>query len=212
MTEKIEKPFLRGHFHQAGFFLALGACLMLVFQSTDARALVSSLVYSISLCGMFGVSSLYHRANWSEKSRRWMRRLDHAAIFILIAGTATPICVFALPSEAVFEALGLIWGMACMGLLQTLFWVKAPKWIAAIFYVVMGWMIVPYLPQFILLLGWGKVSLILAGGILYTVGALVYALKFPNPSPKKFGYHEVFHVLVMIAAVLHFIVIRKLIV
>lgn len=209
------KPLLRGHFHQAAFFISLGSCSMLIAKSSGNLALLSTLVYSFSLIALFGCSALYHRPQWSPKARAWMKRIDHAAIFILIAGTVTPLCLLAISSEKSdqkFQLLGLVWIAACLGILQSLFWVSAPKWVSAILYLIVGWLAFPYLPEIRQGIGDTGVLLIVAGGIVYSVGAVIYALKKPNPYPKYFGYHEIFHLLVMIAAALHFLAINRLIV
>ncbi len=205
------KPLLRGHFHQAAFFLALGASAMLIGNSQGPRAFFGTLIYSISLVGLFGWSALYHRPTWDPQVRAWMKRIDHAAIFILIAGTVTPICLLAIQGEKAKEPLFLVWTAALIGILQSLFWVKAPKWVSAVLYVTVGWLVYPYLPEIRNGIGASGVSLIFSGGIVYTVGAVVYALKMPNPSPRYFGYHEIFHLLVVIAAILHFLAINQLV-
>ncbi len=210
-TQPLVKPLLRGHLHQAAFFFSLGACALLISKSHEMTSVISMSIYSLSLCGLFGISALYHRVHWSPKGRARMRRLDHSSIFILIAGSATPICLLALSHESGTRVVMLIWCAAMVGVLQSLFWVTAPKWVAAILYVAVGWMVAPYLPEFHVVLGTTKVSLILAGGLVYTLGAVVYALKFPNPSPRYFGYHEIFHLLVIVGAMLHFAVILGLV-
>lgn len=206
------KPLLRGHFHQAGFFISIGACSMLIAKSSGTLTLISTLIYSISLMTLLGCSALYHRPQWSTKARAWLKKIDHAAIFILIAGTVTPICLLAISTDQKFKLLWLVWIAAGLGILQSLFWVNAPKWVSAILYLIVGWLAFPYLPEIRQGIGDGGVVLILAGGIVYSIGALIYALKKPNPYPKYFGYHEIFHLLVMIAAALHFLAIDRLLV
>jgi len=210
-TAPTTKPLLRGHFHQAAFFFALGACFMLVAKSSNQRTLVAALVYSISLTTLFGVSALYHRRQWSESMRMWMRRLDHSSIFILIAGTCTPICRLAFPEAAGLQMLKLVWSATAGGVILSLFWVHAPKWVSGLACVAVGWLAIPYLPEFRASLSPFNIALIFIGGIFYTVGAVVYAVKRPNPSPRVFGYHEIFHLLVVIAAAFHFVVINQLI-
>lgn len=207
----IQKPFLRGHFHQAAFFFCLGACAMLLAECKDIKSVIAILIYSVSLCGLFGVSALYHRIEWKHNARMWMRRLDHAFIFILIAGTGTPICFLVLNEAHGTHFFIAVWSAALIGTIQSLFWVKAPKWVSAILYIAVGWMAVPYLPEIYHALGLSKLILLLIGGVCYTIGALVYAIKYPNPSPLYFGYHEIFHVLVIVAAMFHFLMIRSLI-
>ena len=206
----LSKPLLRGHFHQAAFFFALGACALLLAKTHDTRSLLATLIYSLGLTALFGISALYHRPQWNPAARMWMKRLDHAAIFIMIAGTGTPLSLLGLPGADGRTLMLYFWLAAGLGVIQCLFWVNAPKWISAILYVVVGWLALPYLSEFKSTLGVVSVALLLAGGIVYTVGALVYAFKRPNPWPKVFGYHEIFHVLVIIAAVLHFIVVYRL--
>lgn len=207
----LSKPLLRGHFHQAAFFVALGACAMLVSQSSDSRNLMAALIYSFSLCGLFGISALYHRPTWKPVPRMWMRRLDHAAIYILIAGTSTPICLLALSPEIGTRLLQLVWGAATFGMFQSLFWVQAPKWVSSILYVVVGGIIFPYLAELKAVLSNNDIRLIYAGGVVYVAGAIIYALKRPNPKPQVFGYHEIFHLLVIAGAFFHFQVIAGLI-
>lgn len=205
------KPLLRGRFHEAAAFVSLGACLMLLTRASSRMMIFAVGIYSLSLICLLTVSALYHRINWQPAARAVMRRLDHAAIFILIGGTMTPIFLIALPNGMGVAPLVAIWGIILVGILQTIFWIRAPKWLAAILYVGVGWIPVYYLTELGQALGGYGVALILAGGIVYTLGALVYALKSPNPWPRVFGYHEIFHVFVVIAAVLHFCVINDLI-
>lgn len=208
---KLVKPLLRGHFHQAAFFVSLGACAMLLVETSGFTEVLSIIIYSLSVIALFGISALYHRPRWSPNARTWMKRLDHAAIFIMIAGTGTPLCLLAMPEPFGKNLLIIFWTAATMGIIQSLFWVKAPKIISAILYIVMGWLALPYLPEMSAALGTVSISLIIAGGIIYSVGALIYAFKRPDPVPHIFGYHEIFHLLVIVAAALHFIVIAKLI-
>lgn len=209
MTQPI-KPLLRGHFHQAAFFVSLGACGMLIASAMNNQALLASIIYSLSLIMLFGVSALYHRPQWNPQQRTWMRRLDHAAIFILIAGTGTPICLLAIPAESGFKLLAAFWLAAAFGFLQSLFWIKAPKWLSAILYIAMGWIALPYIPEIRASLGSLNAIYLISGGALYTIGAIIYASKRPNPSPKYFGYHEIFHLLVIFGAFFHFLVVRAL--
>lgn len=210
MDEKT-KPLLRGHLHQAAFFVALGAGCVLVATAHEKAARMVSLVYTLSLVGMFACSSLYHRINWNAKARMWWRRLDHSAIFFLIAGTATPICIVGIKGDTGYRLLWIFWAMAVAGIFKELFWVQAPKWVSAVFYIVMGWAGVPFLSEMSSALGPGKMALMVCGGVIYTVGAVIYASKRPNPFPKTFGYHEIFHLLVVIASLMHFIVVYQLV-
>ncbi len=211
IDQKTLKPLLRGHFHQAAFFFALGACAMLITKANSKTSLIAALIYSLSLITLFGISSLYHRPNWKPTQRMWMRRLDHAAIYILIAGTSTPICLLALPLTEGMKLLQLVWGAAIFGIFQSLFWVNGPKWVSSILYVIAGLLVIPFMSELKMVLSEGQIQLILSGGALYIIGAVIYAIKRPNPHPKYFGYHEIFHLLVVAAAILHFLAVSPLV-
>ncbi len=205
------KPLLRGHFHQAAFFFALGACMMLLINTTSGPSFLTAFVYSLSLVAMFGISALYHRGIWTDRPKAFLRRLDHAAIFVLIAGSATPIFVLAVGGTEGNELVFGIWASAAVGVVQAVFWTRAPKVVSIGLYIFCGWYSAPYIPEIRAKLGAGSVYLLLAGGLVYTVGALIYGFKRPNLVPKVFGYHELFHLLVIIAATLHFIVVVRLV-
>lgn len=204
-----DKPRLRGVSHQAAFFAALGAGLVLVSAASSLPATIALGVYVSSLTLMFGVSALYHRPRWSPPARRLMRRLDHSAIWFLIAGTYTPICVLTLGAGSGTRLLLLAWIAACGGVAKTLLWTNAPKWVTAGLYLALGWAFVPYFPEVMAALGTIDLSLIAAGGLLYTIGAFVYALRAPDPIPAVFGYHEIFHALVIAASACHFVAISR---
>lgn len=206
------KPLLRGVSHQAAAFVALGAGAVLVALAPSQSARLAALVYGLSLVAMFGVSALYHRPTWSPAARARMRRLDHATIFLLIAGTFTPFAVLGLQGTQTTTLLAIAWGGALLGLLQALFWVHAPKPLTALLYLAMGWAISPYFGELRAALGMPPLLLLLAGGVAYSLGAGVYALRRPDPFPRTFGYHEVFHALVIVASVCHFIAVLGLVV
>ena len=208
---KKTKPLLRGYIHQEAFFVALGACALLVAKSSTSVALAASLIYSMGLLFMFGVSAIYHRPHWQPTSRAFLKRIDHSAIFVLIASTATPLCFLALTEETGRQFLLIIWSVAVVGILQSIFWVKAPKSMTALFYIGMGWLAVPYLSEFKEALGATRLVLFVIGGVASTLGAIFYAIKRPRLIPAVFGYHEVFHVFTIIGAILHFIAIYQLI-
>ncbi len=205
-----QRPRLRGYFHQEAFFLFLGLCIFLIVSSPGLMKTLSSLVYSFSLLFLFGISAIYHRVHWEPGPRAVMKRLDHSAIFVLIAGSFTPICLLALPDLISARLMKVIWFLAFFGILKSVFWVNAPKWLNAILYVGMGWIAAPYIPELNVALGTTRVVLILAGGVVYTVGGVFYALRWPKLSPQTFGFHELFHIFTIIAAALHFIVIYQL--
>lgn len=206
-----EKPLLRGVSHQVTFFVALMAGGMLVLATHGLRAMAAIAVYALSLATMFGISALYHRKNWQPAARQVMRRLDHSAIFLLIAGTYTPVCMLLLERGVGTLLLGLVWGGALLGIGQSVFWVNAPKAVSASIYVTFGCLVIPFLPQTTAALGGVRLALIAGGGALYALGAVVYALKRPNPWPSVFGYHEIFHALVIAASVAHFAAIASVV-
>lgn len=198
-----QKPLLRGILHQAACFVALVAGALLVAKAeTDLRR-QAALVYMVCLTTLFGVSGAYHVPTWKPRARQWMRRFDHAAIFLLIAGTYTPLSTALQPQDAA-TLRTVVWAGAIAGVIQSVLWVTAPKPLIAIIYVILGWSILPYVGRVYLEVGLWPLVLILGGGVIYSLGALVYARKRPDPIPEIFGYHEVFHTLVIIAAIFHF--------
>jgi hemolysin III len=204
----IPKPRLRGVSHQWAFFVSLVTGAALVIAAPSGKATFAAAVYSVSVAALFGTSALYHRITWaSQAARRWMRRLDHSMIFLLIAGTYTPFALLALDGTLASVILALVWGGAVAGILLKLVWIDAPKGVVAAVYVILGWVAVAAFPDLIDQIGIGGVAMVAAGGVLYTLGALVYAFKRPDPSPTVFGYHEVFHALVIAAAALQYAVI-----
>jgi hemolysin III len=189
-------------------FVAAIAGAILFFRASGARARAGALVYGISLVSLFAVSAIYHRKNWSERLRAVWRRLDHSAIFLLIAGTYTPLS-FLLGSRLGWIFLGIVWAGALLGIVMSIAWVKAPKALMAIVCVLLGWAALPLLPALKAALGTGAVALLAAGGIVYSLGAAVYALRRPDPFPSVFGYHEIFHALVIVAAGFHFAAVAR---
>lgn len=208
---KPEKPLLRGHFHQAMFFIALGAGILLILKGNTELELTSTIIYSLGLLTMFGISALYHRINWNPKARSLMKRLDHSAIYVMIAGTFTPICLLALSEESGKRLLIAIWIVALFGIIQSIFFVNLPKMVSAVLYLIAGYMIAPYSSELMTNIGLTNLILIILGGVSYSVGAICYGLKKPVLKPQVFGYHEVFHLLVNLGAVFHFAVIYRII-
>jgi hemolysin III len=191
--------------HQWAFFVAIAAGAAIVAAAPAGRAKLATAIYAISVVGLFGVSAVYHRVNWaSVTARRWMRRLDHSMIFFLIAGTYTPFALLVLDGTLATAVLIAVWGGAAAGVVLNLAWVDSPKWVTAIVYVALGWVAIVAFPDMFSELGAVAITLVAAGGVLYTSGAVVYALQRPDPSPAVFGYHEVFHLLVIVAAALQF--------
>lgn len=204
------KPLARGYIHQAAFLIALCACTFLLISNTGTFDLLACVIYSLSLVGMFGVSALYHVPTWSRDKYLILRRIDHATIFILIAGTATPICLLSLKGVAGLHLLFIFWLSAIIGMLMTTLWSHGPKWARAVLYIAMGWVGVFYFPEIRASVGATNFYLLITGGIVYTLGALIYGFKWPDPYPKVFGYHEIFHVLVVCASAFHFVLIYNL--
>ena len=210
--ELLEKPRLRGVFHQYAFYVALVAGTVLVALSDSGRELAATWIYAGALAAMFGVSALYHRVDWkSPRVRTWMRRLDHSTILLLIAGTYTPFALLAFEGVLADAILVVVWSGAAAGLLLNLAWVDAPKWLTAGVFIALGWVGIAAVPEMVRL-GVAPTVLVFAGGGLYTLGALAYAFRRPNPYPATFGYHEIFHLLVIGAAITHFVAIAAFVV
>lgn len=207
-----DKPRMRGVSHRAAFFASLGAGPMLVAAASSVQAAIAATIYAFTLAAMFGVSALYHLPAWGEKARLLMRRLDHSAIFLVIAGSYTPICLVALKGGVGLWLLVGMWAGALLGVARAVFWSHAPKALSALFYVLLGCVAVPFLPLTAEALSPLANGLLVAGGVLYVLGAVVYATRRPDPAPRIFGYHEVFHALTILAAACHFIAIRSVIV
>ena len=196
-----EKPLLRGVSHQVAFFVSVTAVIALVMHARSPRAAVAALVFGTSLALLFGTSALYHRVRWDAAARQRMRRLDHAAIFILIAGGYTPLFALVRSSQGGHGALVAIWIGAGIGVLKSLLWPNAPKWVTALVCVSLGWTVVGQVLDRVPAVGWLAIGMLVACGVIYSLGAVVYALRRPDPFPTVFGYHEVFHAIVIVASV-----------
>jgi len=201
------RPRLRGVFHQYAFFASLATGTVLVLLAATTKASLAAAIYAASVSALFGVSALYHRVTWTTAARRRMRRLDHAMIFLLIAGTYTPVGLLVLNSTLGTVVLAVVWGGALAGIVLELAWTTAPRWLGGTVYLALGWVAVVAMPQLFARLGMTGGLLIVAGGLLYSVGAAVYALRRPDPAPAVFGYHEVFHLLVIAGVAAHFLAI-----
>jgi hemolysin III len=199
------RPRLRGVSHAFAAVAALVGWVVLVSIAPSARARVGAGVYGGSMFTLFFVSALYHRRQWSRRARRVVRALDHSAIYLMIAGSCTPLALL-LPDPVQTRSLALVWGGAVIGVLKVTLWARAPKKVGVALYVLVGWLAAPIFPALWGRLGPAYVVLLLLGGLAYTVGAIVYARRRPNPYPAVFGYHEVFHALVVAAAAGHFAV------
>ena len=206
------KPRLRGVSHQYAFFVAVVLGALLVLRARGSGGTIATGIYACGICGLFGVSALYHRVTWSPRARAWMRRLDHSMIFVFIAASYTPVAVLVLDDRLATIVLAVVWGGALAGVILKLVWITAPRWLSALLYVALGWVAVTTIPTMWSTLGWLAVGGFGLGGLLYTAGAIVYALRRPDPWPRVFGYHEIFHALVIAAAALHFAAIALAIV
>lgn len=196
------KPTWRGWIHAGTFPVAIALGVILIVLADGAAAKISSAVFMVCSLLLFGVSALYHRFNWSEGTKRLLKRLDHANIFLLIAGSYTPITVLALPQDKAILLLCLVWGGALLGIGFRVFWISAPRWLYVPLYVLLGWAAVMFIVDFFVANA-AMMILIIVGGLLYTAGAVVYGLKRPNPFPGHFGFHEIFHTLTLLAFLCH---------
>jgi hemolysin III len=199
-------PRLRGIFHQYAFFVSVAAGAVLVVLADGYLERFAVWVYAAALAAMFGASALYHRVRWrSAAARLWARRLDHAMIFVFIAGTYTPFTLLAFDGALRATVLVTVWSGAALGLVLELYWIDAPRWVSAVAYLAVGWVGLIALPQLFPALGVGVAVLVIVGGALYSLGALAYAVTWPNPFPATLGFHEVFHLLVVAAALTQFV-------
>lgn len=201
---------MRGWLHAYAFGVAVvcGIVLSSLAAARPGRApLASCVIYSIAVCALFGTSALYHRRVWSPLGYRVMRRLDHSMIFIFIAGTYTPLCVLLLSASQATLILAIVWGGAIAGVGLKLVVINAPRWLSAPLYIALGWVAIAVLPQIMRSGGVTTLVLLVVGGVAYSVGAVFYALRRPNPWPTVFGHHEFFHACTLVAAVCHHIAI-----
>lgn len=198
------KPRLRGVLHEVALYSTIPLGIMLGLTATGRHAQVAAAVFAGTVVAMFGASALYHRFTWSPGARLWLRRLDHAGIFGLIAGTYTPFGLLVLHGAWQPAVLAVVWTGAAVAIGTKLVWVRAPKWLSAAAGLALGWVGILALPQILDHAGAAVATLVIVGGLFYTVGGIVYARRRPNPSPRVFGYHEVFHALVVAAVALQY--------
>ena len=205
--EHAVKPRLRGVLHEGAFFASLLAAPLIVLSADASRSRIAAAVFAASVTTCFGVSALYHRVTWAPSMRRWMRRADHAGVYLLIAGTYTPVSLLVLDGDWGNVILAVVWSGALVAILLKFVWVDAPKWVAAAIGLALGWVAVVALPQLEDRLQVSALTLLIAGGLLYSAGAVVYARRKPDPVPAVFGYHEVFHALTIAAAACQYVAI-----
>lgn len=208
---KPPKPVLRGVSHQIAFYAAIVATTALVWRAPSARAAVACGIYGATLTALFGVSALYHRPHWSPEKRQIMRRLDHSAIFLLIAGTYTPLFSLLDDPSLHHRPLWIVWIGAALGIGKSMLWPHAPKVITAALCLLLGWAVVGDVARLAPVMGSVSTWLLVVGGVIYSVGAVVYARRRPDPIPRVFGYHEVFHALVIVASVCHFVHVVRIV-
>jgi len=201
------KPLLRGVLHQAAFSVSLVVGTLLSVAADGTRARTAAVVFAGSVAVCFGASALYHRVTWTPRLRLWMRRIDHAGVYLLIAGTYTPVCLLVLNGAWRVVILSLVCVGAGAAIVLKFAWVEAPKWVAAAIGMALGWTGVVVLPQLATRLDPAAVALLGVGGLAYTAGAIIYARRRPNPFPAVFGYHELFHALTLVAVACQYVAI-----
>ena len=198
------RPLLRGVLHQVALAVAIAAGIVLVAETDGGRRIVAAAVFAGSAATMLALSALYHRITWSPRARLRMRRADHAGIYVLIAGTYTPVGLLALHGPLQEVVLGVVWSGAAAAILLKVVWVHAPKWLSATLAIGLGWVGVAAIPQLVRADGVAPVLLVAAGGLAYTCGGVVYARRRPDPIPAVFGYHELFHALTLVGLALQY--------
>ena len=201
------RPLLRGVLHEVAFFVALVIGILFGLHASGARESVAAAVFAGSVVLMFGASALYHRVWWSDRMRPWMRRLDHAGIYLLIAGTYTPVGLLTLRGTLQEVVLAVVWSGAAVAIVLKFVWVHGPKWVSAVVAIALGWVGVAAMPQIAAHAGIAAVVLIACGGLAYTAGAIVYARGRPDPVPSVFGYHELFHAFTLVAVACQYVAI-----
>lgn len=211
MDLTVDPPRLRGWFHAGAFFVSLPAGVLLVLSADDERARIATIVYAFGLTALFGVSAVYHRGHWAGAARRRMRRLDHGTIFLMIAATYTPVALLALRGAGATALLVGAWAGATVGMVAAAIGVAEKPVLGLTLYIVLGWMALLAMPELGRRFGGGTLSLLIIGGALYTVGAVVLGTRWPDPNPRVFGYHEVWHVMVIAACVCHFVFVATVV-
>jgi hemolysin III len=202
------KPLLRGWFHAGGAVASIIFTLVLAWASVyDPPRMISMLIFGLSMVELYTVSAIYHLGSWRPRVHRVLRSLDHSNIFVLIAGTYTPLCFNVLDGWLRIVTLVAIWALAFAGVMVAVFGLNLPRWVGSALYIGMGWVSLFTLPALVQSLGWGPVLLLILGGVLYTIGGVIYAMKRPNPFPRVLGFHEVFHLFVIAGSVVFAVVI-----
>ena len=203
-TSEPPKPLLRGRLHEVAFFLAVPAGVVLVSIAPTARARFAAIVFALSLAGLYGTSTLYHRLPWSPRSLRWMKRLDHSMIFVLIEGTYTPLALLVLRGPWRITVLSIVWGGAAVGILLKLLRIDGLAALTGALYIALGWFAIVVTPEIVHGISAAATGLLFTGGVLYTGGAIVLARNRPDPVPTVYGYHEIWHTCVIAASACHY--------
>jgi hemolysin III len=211
LPPNVARPILRGRLHQVAFFVSIPAGIALVALARATTARVGAVVFAATLTGLYGVSAAYHRGQWSVSAQRLMKHLDHSMIFVFIAGTYTPVSLLALRPAWGIALLALAWSGAAIGVLITV--LRLERWgaVGFVMYLVLGWLAIVATPQLLHSLSRPELALLVIGGVLYTVGAVVLARQRPDPRPAVFGYHEVWHTFVVGASACHFALVALLV-
>ncbi len=211
MTPVLVKPRMRGVLHAYAAPAAATVGVLFFLLAEGARARTGTAIWAVALTGLFTVSAIYHRGAWRPAVNQWWQRADHSMIFVMIAGSYTPICLMVLEGAKSWLMLSIVWGGALAGVATRLLWHTAPRWLFVPMYIALGWVAVVAAPDLAAAAPPAANLLLLAGGILYTVGAVIFATKRPNPWPQVFGFHEIFHTLTIVAALFHAIAIASVV-
>jgi hemolysin III len=201
------KPLLRGVLHEVAFWGSLLVAPLLILGADGTRPTAAAAVFAGSVSVCFGASALYHRVTWTPRMRLWMRRIDHAGVYLLIAGTYTPVSLLALTGNWRVVVLSIVWAGTAAAIVLKFVWVAAPRWLAAAIGIALGWVAVVALPQLVARVQPVALVLLVLGGLAYTAGAVVYARRRPDPAPSVFGYHELFHALTIVGVVCQYVAI-----
>jgi hemolysin III len=206
VAQRLVKPKLRGVFHELAFYAAAAVGVILIVTAEPGRARTAGAIFASCVAFCFGASAIYHRPTWQPRARSWFARLDHAGVYLLIAGTYAPFGLIVMSKGWAVPVLAVVWGGALLAIMLKLFWVQAPKWLSAAIGLSLGWVAAAAFSQ-LLKLPMTALLLVATGGLLYTAGAIVYARRRPNPYPAVFGYHELFHVLTIAAAACQYVAV-----
>jgi hemolysin III len=205
-TQRLVKPKLRGVFHELGFYAAAAVGVAVGVTAEPGRARMAGVIFASSVAVCFGASAVYHRPTWRPRARAWLARLDHAGVYLLIAGSYAPFGLIIMSRGWAIPVLAIVWGGALLAIVLKLCWLQAPKWLSAAIGLTLGWVGVVAFPQ-LLKLSPVAIVLVVVSGILYTAGAVVYARRRPDPRPQVFGYHELFHVLTVAAVACEYVAV-----